>query len=128
MQSTQLSPGDIPPDSWNQFLRDFSTRNEKKPTRLEAVSFDVGSQVLEKCLPLLGINFEPKGSAAGSVEIILGGNSSDGPRQMEHFVLNTTRIMPLTGYHGVEDGIGFESEDGTRTLLIFEELLELPSV
>ena len=46
---------------------------------------------------------------------------------MEHMVLNTTRIVPLTGIHGVEDGIGFESEDGTRTLLIFEELPELPS-
>jgi hypothetical protein len=122
MQSTQLSPRDISPESWNEFLREFSKRNENKPTRLEAVGFEVGAQVLEKCLPLVGVTYEPKGSEAGSVEIILGGDS----RQMEHLVLHTTRITPLTGNHGVEDGLGFESEDGTRTLLIFEELPELP--
>jgi hypothetical protein len=127
MQLTQLGRGDVAPKHWSEFLSDFSKRNEKKPTRLENVSFELGSQVLEKCLPLVGVTFEPKGSETGSVEIILGGVSADGARQMEHVVLNTTRIMPLTGYHGVEDGIGFESEDGTRTLLIFEELRELPS-
>jgi len=40
--------------------------------------------------------------------------------------MKTKRIMPLTGSHSVEDGQGFEGEDGTRTLLIFEELRELP--
>src|SRR4030095_4888189 len=128
MQSTQVSRGDIAPESWNEFLTDFSKRNEGRPTRLEAVGFERGSQVLEKKLPLVGVSFEPKGSEAGSVEITLGGDSPDGPRQMEHLVLNTTRIMPLTGHHVVEDGLGFESEDGTRTLLIFEELRELPPV
>ena len=127
MQSTRISRGDIAPDRWGEFLSDFSKRNEKKPTRLEAVSFELGTQVLEKCLPHVGISFESNGWAAGNVEIILGGGSGDTPRQMEHMVLNTTRIVPLTGIHGVEDGIGFESEDGTRTLLIFEELPELPS-
>jgi hypothetical protein len=126
MQSTQLTPRDIAPESWNEFLSGFTKRNEKKPTRLEAVGFELGAQVLEKGLPLVGVSFEPKGSEAGSVEIVLGGESPDGQELMEHLVLNTTRITPLTGHHGVEDGLGFESLDGTRTLLIFEELPELP--
>lgn len=126
MQSTQTSRGEIEPDRWNEFLADFSKRNENKPTRLEVVGLDVGAQILEKCLPLVGVNFEPKGSEAGSVEIILGGDSAEGPRQMEHLVEKTKRIIPLTGSQSFEDGLGFEGEDGTRTLLIFEGLRELP--
>ena len=59
-------------------------------------------------LPLVGVTFEPKGSEAGSVEIILGGDSADTGPQMEHLVLRTKRIMPLVGTNGAEDGLGLE--------------------
>jgi len=126
MASTQATSSEIARDRWNEFLADFSRRNEQKPTRLEAVGLDLGAQVLEKCLPLVGVSFEPKGSDAGSVEIILGGETADGPRRLEHLVFNTKRILSLPGKRSFEDGLGLESEDGTRTLLILEELRELP--
>jgi len=127
MQSATVSSGEIERRGWSEFLNDFTRRNANRPTRLEVIGLETGSQELEKFLPLIGVSFEPEGSAAGSVEIILGGGSAKDPRRMEHIVLNAQRIVPIIGPHvGFEDGIGIESEGGTRTLLTFEELRELP--
>jgi len=126
MQTGQATSGEIDRDRWNEFLSDFSKRNENRPTRLEVISLETGSQELEKFLPLIGVTFEPEGSAAGSVEIILGGRSAEDPRHMEHVVLNTKRIVPIIGNQGIEDGFGAEAENGTLTLLTFEELRKLP--
>ena len=126
MQTTQTSSGEIARDRWNEFLSDFSRRNENRPTRLEVIGPETGAQDLEKFLPLIGINFEPAGSAAGSIEIILGCPSADDPRHMQHMVLNTECIVPIAGSHSMEEGIGARAEDGTLTLLTFEELRKLP--
>lgn len=117
--------GEVERANWSEYLTDFSRRNEGRPTRLEVIDAELGSEELEKHLPLIGISFEPKGSAAGSVVILLGDETAEGPRQMEHIVLDTTRIVPI-GTHGVEDGVGIESRNGNRTLLTFEALPELP--
>jgi hypothetical protein len=37
------------------------------------------------------------------------------------------KIAPLVGITGVEDGLGFEDQEGAKTLLIFEQLPELPA-
>jgi hypothetical protein len=127
MQTAHAKLDQIDRAKWNEFLNDFSTRNQNRPTRLEVISPESGSEELEKNLPLVGVSFEPEGSAAGSVEIILGGPTADDPRHMEHMAHNIKRIMPMAGRLGVENGLGAEAEDGTLTLLTFEELRELPS-
>src|SRR5689334_3761546 len=104
MQTAQTRIGEIGRDRWNEFLSDFSRRNENRPTRLEVIGPETGAQELEKFLPLVGINFEPEGSAAGSIEIILGGPSAEDPRHMQHVVLNTKRIVPISGRHSIEEG------------------------
>jgi len=126
MQTAQAGSGEIERDRWSEFLDDFSKRNRNRPTRLEIADQEIGSQEVEEFFPLVGVSFEGKGSAAGSVVIILGNGSLDDLRQMEHTVSNTKRIVPIIGTRGFEDGLGFESEDGARTLLLFEELPELP--
>jgi hypothetical protein len=125
MQAASTSHGEIERERWNEFLSDFAKRNENRPTRLEVIDQETGAQELEKFLPLVGISFEPEGSAAGSVEIILGGVSKNDPRHMQHIVFKAKRITPIVGTKGFEDGIGIEGEDGTRTLLTLEELREL---
>lgn len=127
MQTGQASRGEIERDRWNDCLNDFSKRNYNRPTRLEVVGQEIGDQELVEFFPLVGVSFEPKGSAAGSVVIILGNGSLDALRQMEHTVSDVKRIVPIIGIRGFEDGLGFESEDGTKTLLLFEELPELPA-
>ena len=118
-------PGFIDQKQWKSFLDDFTKRNQFRATRLEVVG-DIGAQEEEEHLPLVGVSFEPKGSAAGSVEVVLGGETAKEERHVEHLIEKVQRIAPIIGPDGLEDGLGFEDRDGNRTLLTFEKLPELP--
>ncbi|MGH9881156.1 MAG: DUF5335 family protein, partial [Pyrinomonadaceae bacterium] len=63
-------PGFIERDQWKTFLDEFSKRNQFRPTRLEVIGGEIGAQEEEEYVPLVGVSFEPKGPAAGSVEIL----------------------------------------------------------
>jgi|ERR1700687_403340 len=117
--------GFIERDQWKNFLDEFSKRNQLRATRLEVVG-ELGDQEEEEYLPLIGVSFEAKGSAAGSVEVILGGESTGDERDLEHTIGKVQRIAPLVGVTGFEDGLGFEDQEGGKTLLLFEKLRELP--
>lgn len=118
--------GEIERNRWKNFLDEFSKRNQMRPARLEVIGADIGAQEEEKSLPFVGVSFEPKGSAAGGVEIILGAETKADPGHVTHTVPNVRRIVPLVGIKGVEDGLGVEDGDGGKTLLRFEILPELP--
>jgi len=109
---------------WKTFLDEFSKRNQLRATRLEVVG-EIGAQEEEEYLPLVGVSFEPKGTAAGSVEIVLGGETAKDQRHVAHLITKVERIAPLVGSDGLEDGLGFEDRDGVKTLLIFERLPEI---
>src|ERR1051326_7569920 len=116
--------GFIEQDRWRDFLDDFSKRNELRPTRLEVIDSEAGAGEEEEFLPLVGVSFEPKGSDAGSVVVILGDKND---RHVEHRIENVQRIAPLVGEGtGLEAGLGFEDGNGARTLLLLAQLAELP--
>ena len=117
--------GFIEQERWKSFLDEYTKRNQFRATRLEVVG-EIGAQEEEEYLPFVGVSFDPKGSAAGSVEIVLGGETAKDPRHVEHVITKPERIAPLIGIDGFEDGLGFEDQDGTKTLLIFEKLPEIP--
>lgn len=117
--------GFIERSQWKTFLDEFSKRNQLRPTRLEVIG-EMGAQEEEQFLPLLGVSFETKGGAAGSVEVMLGGESAEESRHLTHAISNVERIAPLIGTTTLEDGLGFEDKDGGKTLLRFEILPELP--
>lgn len=116
--------GFIEQGQWKTFLDDFSKRNQFRSTRLETIS-DFGAQEEEQHLPLVGVSYEQKGSDAGDVMIILGGESAEDQTHLEHLIPAVERIAPLVGETG-EEGIGFEDREGAKTLLMFENLLEIP--
>ena len=118
--------GFIERDEWKTFLDEFRKRNESRATRLDIIG-EFGAQEEEDYLPLLGVSLEGKGSEAGSVEIILGGKTAADERHVEHTIHNVERIAPIVGTSGLEDGVGFEDREGGKTLLLFEQLLELPA-
>jgi hypothetical protein len=118
--------GEIERNQWKTFLEEFSLRNQMRPTRLEIIGEEIGAQEEEKHLPFIGISFEAKGAASGSVEVILGGESTADPRHVTHTIPHAQRIMPLVGVEGLEDGLGIEDQDGVKTLLRFETLPEIP--
>ncbi|HEX7296976.1 MAG TPA: DUF5335 family protein [Pyrinomonadaceae bacterium] len=90
-------------ERWKSFLDEFTKRNQFRATRLEVVG-EIGAQEEEEYLPLVGVSFEPKGSAAGSVGIVLGGESTKDERHIEHFIPKPERIAPLIGPEGFEGG------------------------
>jgi len=121
----EVMPGFIEREQWKTFLDEFSKRNQMRATRLEVVG-DIGDQEEEKYVPLIGVSPETKGSEAGSVEIILGGQTAADPRHVEHRISHVERIAPLVGPTGLEQGLGIEDKDGVKTLLLFETLPEIP--
>jgi hypothetical protein len=124
MQATQIK-GEIDRSSWKEFLDEFSKRNEGRPARVEVVGMDVGAQEEGVHLTLVGVSFEPKGTAKGSVQILLGGETVKDERHFEHLVLNVAHIVPIAGIKQVEDGLAIEDNEGRRTLVLFENLPEL---
>lgn len=112
-------------DKWKEFLDEFTKRNQFRTTRLEVVG-EIGDLDAEEHLPLVGVSFEAKGSASGSVEIILGGETAKNPRHVGHLIERVESIAPLIGPDGLEEGLGFEDADGAKTILLFEKLLEIP--
>ena len=119
-------PGFIEPGQWQNVLDGFSKRNQGRATRLEVIG-ELGAQEEEEYLPLVGVSLDPKGTAARSVEIMLAGEGPADDRHVEHTIRNVQKIAPLVGITGVEDGLGFEDQEGAKTLLIFEQLPELPA-
>ena len=117
--------GFIEQNRWQSFLNDFTKRNQFRATRLEVVGDEVGDETEEDFLPLIGVNLETKGSEAGGVVVILGGENQ---RHVERHIENVKRITPLVGETSdVEEGLGFEDGEGGKTLLILEQLPELPA-
>ena len=125
MQATQIK-GEIDSSNWKDFLDEFSKRNKLRPARVEVLGMDIGAQEEAVHLPLVGVSFEPKGAAKGSVEILLGGETAKDERHLEHLVLNVAHIVPIAGIKQMEDGLAIEDNEGRRTLVLFETLPELP--
>jgi uncharacterized protein DUF5335 len=116
--------GFIDRSQWKSFLGEFSKRNQHRPARVEVVG-DIGAQVEAEHLPFVGIGFETKGAAEGSVEIAMGGETPADQRHLTHLISNVERIAPLFAVSGLEDGLGIEDRDGVKTLLRFETLPEI---
>jgi Family of unknown function (DUF5335) len=120
--------GFIERNRWKSFLDDFTKRNQFRATRLEVVGDEVGAQPEEEFLPLVGVSLESKGTEAGSVVVILGGETARDQRHVERLIEDVRRIAPLIGEtSGLEEGVGFEDGEGAKTLLVLEQLPEIPA-
>ena len=119
--------GQIRTDDWQKYLNDFSRRNAGRTARLEVLSENLGVQGddVEK-LPLQGITLDKRSSLSASVEIMLGGGGAADMRHLTHTVPRVRRIVARFGPDAREDALEIDSEDGARTLLVFETLPELP--
>jgi hypothetical protein len=119
--------GQIRTDDWQKYLNDFSRRNAGRTARLEVLSENLAVQGDDvKKLPLQGITLDKRSSLTASVEIMFGGGGSADMRHLTHTVPQVRRIVSKFGPDAREDAIEIESEDGARTILVFETLFELP--
>ncbi|HEY0761331.1 MAG TPA: DUF5335 family protein [Pyrinomonadaceae bacterium] len=115
----------IKKEQWTDFLNDFTKRNQFRATRLEIAGEEDGAEEEAEFLPLVGISVDSKGTDAGSIVVALGGETSHEERHLQHQITQVERITPITGQHGVEDGLAFEDGTGNKTLLMFDDLPEL---
>ena len=118
--------GEIERDRWQDYLDEFSKRNRGRAARIEVLSEDLGAQEAAEMLPFEGISFESKGSLAPSIEIMFGGTGAADSRHLTRTVIEARRIVPKLGADGREEALEIEAGDGTRTILVFETLPELP--
>ena len=119
--------GQIRTDDWQKYLNDFSRRNAGRTARLEVFSEDLGVQGDDvERLPLQGITLDKRSSLTSSLEIMLGGGGAAHMRHLTHTVPRVRRIVAKFGPDAREDALEIESEDGARTILVFETLTELP--
>ena len=93
---------EIPRSEWKTYFDDFSRtrRNEKVTVELVYSPQDDPQYALER-QPLVGISYAEKGSEAGTIEIMVGGETTD---SLTHSVTN-----PVHVYH--KNAAGLISEE-----------------
>src|SRR5882672_2353589 len=112
-------------NKWDSFIKDFNHRNQLRPTRLEIVGEEIGAQEEEQHLPFTGISLETKGADTPRIEISLGGETAKEERQLTHLVSRVRSITTKMGVDLREEALLIEDEEGTKTILSFQTLLEL---
>jgi hypothetical protein len=113
-------------EQWDNFIKEFNSRNALRATRLEVVGGgEIGAQEEEELLPLTGISLETKGADAPRIEISLGGETAKEERHLTHMIVRVRSIMAKIGVDLREEALLIEDEDGTRTILLFQTLPEL---
>ncbi|HEX8289105.1 MAG TPA: DUF5335 family protein [Pyrinomonadaceae bacterium] len=113
-------------NNWKDYLNDFSRRNRMRPARLEILSDEMGASEQAQHLPLVGISYEEKGSDAGDALVSLGDEGAADDRHLIHAISQITSITARTGEDSREDALEITDADGTKTILIFEQPLQLP--
>ena len=100
--------------TWPEFLRDYSKRNEDRPTRLGVFEYHNGAADdfwIEDGLPLMGLAaYSNKG--AMHVDIML--------KDYTHPIDGVERIVNVVG-DSVEEGLDISDTDGRTTMLRFED-------
>ena len=62
---------------WAAFAEDFSKQHQGATATLESVGADDGDQYAAENMPFVGMTLESKGSAAGSLVLMLGTEGAD---------------------------------------------------
>lgn len=108
---------------WAAFAEEFSKLHAGENASLEMIGTDIGDQYAAENLPFVGMTLETKGSAAGSLSLMLGTESKDhlerliaGPQSLEvHLTPEGETILQI------------KADDEPTMLLHLTPLLALPA-
>jgi hypothetical protein len=115
---------EIAQSEWTAALDAFSKENPGRLATIQVVSPDVGVQESVAGVPFVGISTDRKGSEAGSITIILGGDPDD---QMEHLITGVTHLWIRTDEDPARAAVDIEAQDGSKTILQLSTPPELPA-
>jgi hypothetical protein len=104
----------VPRAEWFNFFRGFSERHADSPATVRILSPRFGCHVEARDLPLEGIVAGRLGR--GRISIHMG---REPERHVEHEVEDPIQVWVELADDGVEEALDIESEDGTKTLVIF---------
>lgn len=107
---------EIPRDEWKDFLDRFSRVHENWLVDVEVVGRELGDQEESHDVPLAGISYEPKGSEAGRIDIMVGG---DPDHHANHAVEAPRRLYLARDEKGADKTLEIEDEDGFSVLVTF---------
>lgn len=114
-------------ERWEKDLEAFSERNAGRPVRLEVtIPPGEGGPVLAENQPLLGIDFDSKGSAAPAIEITVGATSGAAPRNLTHVINDPTQIWVEQEPDGLGIALNIASREEGETRVLFEREAMLP--
>jgi hypothetical protein len=104
----------VPRAEWFNFFRGFSRRHADSLTTVRVLSPRLGCQVQARDLPFEGIVADQSGR--GPISIHVGDQPG---RHIEHEVEHPIQVWVELTDDNVEEAVDIESEDGTKTLVIF---------
>lgn len=114
---------EVPRENWADYLCNLSKRALAQPVRVELLDSELGDQELSNLQPLLGIDFDTRGSEAGSIDITLGKGTSE----LEHRIDGARGLFLLVSDEGNLECLEIEGPSGSKTLVRFERLAALPA-
>jgi hypothetical protein len=118
---------EIETEEWEEYLADFSQRNQGRPVRLETtVPPGEGEPVLAEHRPLMGVSLDPKGSEAPAITVTLGGMDA-GATHLTHVITAPTHLWAEEEPDGLARALDIDSTDEGKTLLVFEPEAALPA-
>ncbi len=116
--------GEIKQEDWTAFFKEFSERNQSRPTQLETFG-ELGAQKEECHLPFGGISYELQHKDAPTLQIMLGGGTAKDARHLMHMITHVQHVYNKQGDDGRDEALEIENNNGVKTLLQFEALAEL---
>jgi hypothetical protein len=102
---------------WPAYLDRLTQSASDRPVHLEVENLELGDQEMVESSPLKAILQETEGSAAGAIEIRVGGSTGE----LSHRIAQPTQLFALVGDRGELSSLSIADAEGGKTLLIFEE-------
>ena len=114
---------EIERSGWAAFAEDFSKRHAGVNASLESIGGDSGDQYAAENLPFVGMTLESKGSAAGSLILMLG---TEGADHIERIIAAPQSLQMHVSPEG-ETVLQITAAGESTLLLHLQTLKELPA-
>lgn len=118
-----LTTLEIQRDRWQAFFNEISKLYQGWAVTIEALAGEMGDQPVADGVPLQGISFETKGSAAGDLLIEVG---DIGTPYEVHRINRPQNVRAADTQPGTETDIQVDSQDRTSTIIHIRRRPELP--
>ena len=111
---------EIPKNEWTGFFDSFSRKHEGWLINLEILSPEIGAQVEERDLALVGITDEWNETEGNTIMIMAGVKPAD---HVTHSISHPTEVSLEQTDEGADAALAIKSKDGFTTLLRFRSAI-----